>query len=274
MIWRLLLIATAFGWTTAAHALDEVDRAQVLLDRGKQQEAMRVVDAALARMTPRDRRWSAAQFLRGRAATAAGMHATAAQTFYQLFVQAPRSAEAGPALVELGGALLRVGKPQDACKPLHEAVELYGAVLSTRVRNQLDATARQAQCTDVPPAASRRTAAPPTQTSLPLSERDERLMRCQGAYMILASDVISAQERSSALPGVSSPELTRRRDSITAMQMASARDRIEQLFRMGLTEDSVMRTVSARFADEMVTSQRQGQLMSFVRRSLLACPPL
>jgi TolA-binding protein len=100
------------GWSTQAGRQPapsaEIDRAWKLVEQGRATEAMKVANALLATMTPRDSWWSAAQLVSAVAAGAAGKYATAAIAFHKIYVEAPQSNEAPTALVGLAGAMFEL----------------------------------------------------------------------------------------------------------------------------------------------------------------------
>jgi TolA-binding protein len=76
------------------------------------------------------KRWSYAQNLLGRAYLDEGKPALASVAFYDNYQKAPRGDRAADSLTWLGGALIKLKKPADACKVFDELNDVYAAKLT------------------------------------------------------------------------------------------------------------------------------------------------
>lgn len=92
------------------------------------------------------RRWSYAQNLLGRAYLDENKPALASVAFYDNYQKAPRGERAAESLSYLGGALIRLKKPTDACKVFAELEEVYGTKLSSEQRARATKGRADAKC--------------------------------------------------------------------------------------------------------------------------------
>jgi TolA-binding protein len=118
-----------------------------LWERRRLFEAQKSLEA-MAKKYPTHRRASYARNLAGRASLDNGKPATAAKLFLENYTSAPRGERAPDSLFYLGQALMKLGKPGDACKAYNELRKTYGASLRSFLREKLPAARSAAGCED------------------------------------------------------------------------------------------------------------------------------
>ena len=101
---------------------------------------------AVAKKYPAHRRASYARNLAGRAYLDEGKSATAAKLFLENYTSAPNGERAPDSLFYLGQALMKLGKPGDACKAYNELRKTYGTSLRTFLKERLPAARAAARC--------------------------------------------------------------------------------------------------------------------------------
>jgi TolA-binding protein len=137
--------------TAAATASDDPAEAAYmagyeLWERRRLSEAQRALEA-VARKYPKHRRASYARNLAGRASLDAGKPATAAKLFLDNY-SADRGGERAPdSLFYLGQALMKLGKPADACRAYNELGKTYGTSLRPFLKEKLPPARAAARCT-------------------------------------------------------------------------------------------------------------------------------
>jgi len=109
---------------------------------GEAQAELKKVVAAY----PRNRRASYAQNLLGRAYLDDGKPSLASMAFYDNYKKMPDGERAPDSLLYLGQALVKLGKPADACKVYGELEDVYGAKLSGTLQAQLTQGRTAAKC--------------------------------------------------------------------------------------------------------------------------------
>jgi TolA-binding protein len=101
---------------------------------------------AVARKYPKHRRASYARNLAGRAYLDEGKPATAAKLFLENY-SADREGERAPdSLFYLGQALMKLNKPQDACRAYSEMSNVYGTSLRSFLKEKLPSAKAAARC--------------------------------------------------------------------------------------------------------------------------------
>lgn len=95
---------------------------------------------------PKHRRASYAQNLLGRAYLDEGKPALAAEAFYANYQKMPRGERAPDSLYFLGQALVQLNKPKDACRVYGELQDVYGATLSSSLKERVDKGRADAKC--------------------------------------------------------------------------------------------------------------------------------
>lgn len=95
---------------------------------------------------PQHRRASYAQNLLGRAYLDEGKPALAAEAFYANYQKMPRGERAPDSLYFLGQALVQLKKPKDACRVYGELQDVYGATLSSSLRDRVEKARADAKC--------------------------------------------------------------------------------------------------------------------------------
>lgn len=105
--------------------------------------------AALKKATadyPRARRYSYAQNLLGRAYLDDGKPSLASMAFYDNYKKAPDGERAPESLYYLAQALVKLGKPADACKVYDELSDVYANRLGARMKADIVAGRTTARC--------------------------------------------------------------------------------------------------------------------------------
>jgi TolA-binding protein len=95
---------------------------------------------------PKHKRASYAQNLLGRAYLDEGKPALAAEAFYANYQKMPRGERAPDSLYYLGQALVQLKKPGEACKVYGELQDVYGATLSTSLKDRVTKARADAKC--------------------------------------------------------------------------------------------------------------------------------
>lgn len=116
-----------------------------LWEQRKLREAQRSLET-LAKKYPAHRRASYARNLAGRAYLDQGQPATAAKLFLENYTSAPKGERAPDSLFYLGQALMKLGKPGDACKSYNELAKVYGTSLRPFLKERLPSARSAARC--------------------------------------------------------------------------------------------------------------------------------
>lgn len=111
----------------------------------KYPEAEAALKAVVAKY-PKHRRASYAQNLLGRTYLDGGKPALAAEAFYANYQKMPRGERAPDSLYFLGQALVQLKKPKDACRVYGELEDVYGATLSSTLRERTTKARADAKC--------------------------------------------------------------------------------------------------------------------------------
>jgi TolA-binding protein len=114
-------------------------------------EERRLADAqtaleAFARKYPKHMRASYARNLAGRAYMDEGKLATAAKLFLNNYQTDPKGERAPDSLLYLGEALVKLGKPAEACKVYDELQDVYGPTLRDMLKQRLPKARQEAKC--------------------------------------------------------------------------------------------------------------------------------
>lgn len=116
-----------------------------LWEQRKLREAQKSLET-FAKKHPAHRRASYARNLAGRAYLDEGQPATAAKLFLENYTSAPRGERAPDSLFYLGQALIKLGKPGDACKAYNELTKVYGTSLRPFLKERLPSARSAARC--------------------------------------------------------------------------------------------------------------------------------
>ena len=95
---------------------------------------------------PKHRRASWARNLLGRAYLDNGKPATAAEVFLSNYQDLPSGDRAADSLYYLGAALMKLNKPEQACKVYDELADAYGSTMRDFLKQNLPAARKQAKC--------------------------------------------------------------------------------------------------------------------------------
>lgn len=95
---------------------------------------------------PKHRRASWARNLTGRAYLDDGKPATAAEAFLANYQELPTGDRAADSLYFLGQALMKLNKPEQACKVYDELGDVYGTTMRDFLKQRLPAARRDARC--------------------------------------------------------------------------------------------------------------------------------
>lgn len=95
---------------------------------------------------PKHKRASYAQHWLGRSYLADGKPALAVEAFYANYQNNPRGDRAPDSLFWLGQALMKLNKPQEACKVYGELTDVYGAKMTTALKDQTAKARVTAKC--------------------------------------------------------------------------------------------------------------------------------
>lgn len=108
-------------------------------------EAQRSLEAVVKKY-PKHQRASYARNLAGRAYLDAGQPATAAKLFLENYTADRRGERAPDSLFYLGQALMKMGKPADACRAYNELTKVYGTSLRSFLVEKMPAARAAARC--------------------------------------------------------------------------------------------------------------------------------
>lgn len=95
---------------------------------------------------PKHRRASWARNLLGRVYLDTGKPATAAEAFLSNYQDLPQGDRAADSLFFLGAALMKLNKPQQACKVYDELSDVYAGSMRDFLKQNLPAARKQAKC--------------------------------------------------------------------------------------------------------------------------------
>jgi TolA-binding protein len=84
--------------------------------------------------------------LLGRAYLDEGKPALAAEVFYANYQKMPRGERAPDSLYFLSQSLVQLGKPKEACRVYGELEDVYGATLSSTLRDRVAKGRADAKC--------------------------------------------------------------------------------------------------------------------------------
>lgn len=101
---------------------------------------------SVAAQYPKHRRASWARNLLGRAYLDDNKPATAAEAFLSNYQTLPQGERAPDSLYYLGDALMRLKKPEQACKVYDELSDVYGSTMRDFLKQNLPAARKQAKC--------------------------------------------------------------------------------------------------------------------------------
>ena len=135
--------------TAAAAASDPAEDAYTagfrLWEKGKFEEAQAALDA-FAKKYPKHMRASYARNLAGRAYLDQGKPAAAAKVFLNNYQTNPKGERAADSLLFLGEALMKLGKPVEACQVYGELQDVYGPTMRDFIRQRLPKARAEAKC--------------------------------------------------------------------------------------------------------------------------------
>ena len=95
---------------------------------------------------PKHRRASWGRNLLGRVYLDTGKPATAAEAFLSNYQDLPQGDRAADSLFYLGAALMKLNKPQQACKVYDELADVYASSMRDFLKTSLPAARKQAKC--------------------------------------------------------------------------------------------------------------------------------
>ena len=95
---------------------------------------------------PKHRRASWGRNLLGRTYLDTNKPATAAEAFLSNYQELPQGDRAADSLFYLGAALMKLNKPQQACKVYDELTDVYGSSMRDVLKTSLPAARKQAKC--------------------------------------------------------------------------------------------------------------------------------
>lgn len=101
---------------------------------------------SVAAQYPKHRRASWARNLLGRAYLDDNKPATAAEAFLSNYQTLPQGERAPDSLYYLGDALMKLKKPEQACKVYDELSDVYGSTMRDFLKQNLPAARKQAKC--------------------------------------------------------------------------------------------------------------------------------
>jgi TolA-binding protein len=101
---------------------------------------------AMVQQHPKHRRASWARNLLGRTYLDSGKPATAAETFLSNYQDLPQGDRAADSLFYLGASLMKLNKPQQACKVYDELADVYASTMRDFLKTSLPAARKQAKC--------------------------------------------------------------------------------------------------------------------------------
>lgn len=100
----------------------------------------------LVQQHPKHRRASWARNLLGRTYLDTGKPATAAEAFLSNYQDLPQGDRAADSLFYLGASLMKLNKPQQACKVYDELADVYASTMRDFLKTSLPAARKQAKC--------------------------------------------------------------------------------------------------------------------------------
>ena len=136
----------------ASAAKSSVDPAEEAYNRGfrlwekKDFAAAQVALDAMAKKYPTHPKASWARNLAGRAYLDEGKPATAAKVLLGNYQADPKGERAADSLLYLGEALMKLGKPAEACQVYDELRDVYGSSLRDMIRQRLPKARSEAKC--------------------------------------------------------------------------------------------------------------------------------
>lgn len=119
--------------------------AYALVDQQRWAEAEAALRDVVAKY-PKHKRASYAQHWLGRTYLADNKPAMAVEAFYANYQNNPRGDRAPDSLYWLGQALMKLDKPQEACKVYGELTDVYGAKMSATLKDQAAKARVAAKC--------------------------------------------------------------------------------------------------------------------------------
>ena len=114
---------------------------------GKRYDEAETVLKDVVAKHPKHRRASWARNLLGRTYLDTNKPATAAETFLANYQDLPTGDRAPDSLYFLGAALMKLNKPQQACKVYDELADVYASTMRDFIKTSLPPARKQAKCT-------------------------------------------------------------------------------------------------------------------------------